>query len=63
MVIIDDLGRGRWENLADALATGRVQLTVGDIRDRALVDRLTAGVDVICHQATMRITHCADALD
>jgi UDP-glucose 4-epimerase len=31
----------------------------GDIRDADLIDRLTAGVDLVFHQAALRITHCA----
>ncbi len=60
VVVIDDLVRGRGENLAAAMGTGRLDLHVGDIRDRALVSRLTAGVDVVFHQAALRITHCAE---
>jgi UDP-glucose 4-epimerase len=47
------------ENLKAAADTGRVDVVTGDIRDAALVDRLTAGVDVLFHQAALRITHCA----
>jgi UDP-glucose 4-epimerase len=60
VVVLDQLDRGRHHNLTDALASGRVELTVGDIRDAALVDRLTAGVDYVCHQAALRITQCAE---
>ena len=59
VVVIDDLVRGSRENLASALATGRTTLVEGDIRDRALVHRLTAGADIVFHQAALRITHCA----
>ncbi|MGZ5417478.1 MAG: NAD-dependent epimerase/dehydratase family protein, partial [Nocardioides sp.] len=41
--ILDNLVRGRRANLADALASGRVELVEGDIRDRALVHDLTRG--------------------
>src|SRR6266496_345860 len=58
--VLDDLVRGRRENLAGADATGRLDLHVGDIRDAALVDRLTAGADLVFHQAALRITHCAE---
>jgi len=33
----------------------------GDIRDTALVDEATAGVDYVFHQAALRITRCAEA--
>src|SRR5207302_7829668 len=60
VVIIDDFVRGRRENLADAVSTGRVEVHVGDICDRALVERLMTGCDVVFHQAALRITQCAD---
>jgi UDP-glucose 4-epimerase len=60
VVVLDQLDRGRHHNLAGALASGRVELTVGDIRDAELVDRLTAGADFVCHQAALRITQCAE---
>ena len=40
--------------------SGRVTLVEGDIRDRDLVDDLTAGKDVVFHQAAIRITQCAE---
>lgn len=60
IAIIDDFVRGRWENLADALATGCVEVFEGDIRDADLVDRVTAGADLVFHQAALRITQCAE---
>jgi UDP-glucose 4-epimerase len=60
VVVLDDLSRGRRANLARAAARGTVRVVEGDIRDRALVDRLTAGVDVVFHQAALRITRCAE---
>ncbi|MET0860252.1 MAG: NAD-dependent epimerase/dehydratase family protein [Microbacterium sp.] len=58
--VLDNLVRGRIGNLDDALATGRVTLVDGDIRDAALVDDLTAGKDLVYHQAAIRITQCAE---
>ena len=40
--VLDNLVRGRRANLDAALATGRVELIDGDIRDAKLVDDLTA---------------------
>jgi UDP-glucose 4-epimerase len=37
-----------------------VRLIEGDIRDRELVAELTRGVDVVFHQAALRITQCAE---
>jgi UDP-glucose 4-epimerase len=60
VVVLDNLVRGRRENLADALATGKVELVVGDLRDRDLVHDVTKGKDVVFHQAAIRITQCAE---
>lgn len=59
VVVLDNFVRGRHENLAWALANGPVRVVEGDIRDRELVERLTAGMDVVFHQAALRITQCA----
>lgn len=60
VIAIDNLVRGSRENVEAALATGRFELVEGDIRDRALVDRLTSGCDYVFHQAALRITACAE---
>ena len=60
VVVLDNFVRGRRENLTSALATGSVRLVVGDIRDRALVEQLMQGIDVVFHQAAIRITQCAE---
>jgi nucleoside-diphosphate-sugar epimerase len=59
--IIDNFVRGTWSNVKPALASGRVKVTEGDIRDAELVDALTDGVDYVFHQAALRITRCAEA--
>ncbi|MFN8558310.1 MAG: NAD-dependent epimerase/dehydratase family protein [Dehalococcoidia bacterium] len=38
------------------MATGRVRVVEGDIRDANLIDVLTAGADLVFHQAALRIT-------
>ncbi|HMT49747.1 NAD-dependent epimerase/dehydratase family protein [Dietzia sp. UBA5065] len=58
--VLDNLVRGRRANLDAALASGRVNFIEGDIRDAALVDEVTAGKDVVFHQAAIRITQCAE---
>ncbi len=58
--ILDNLVRGRRENLERALPTGTVTLVEGDLRDRDLVNDLTRGADVVFHQAAIRITQCAE---
>jgi UDP-glucose 4-epimerase len=59
VIVLDNFVRGRPENLAGALASGNVRVVEGDIRDRHLVSELMAGVDVLFHQAAIRITQCA----
>ncbi|HEV3093148.1 MAG TPA: SDR family NAD(P)-dependent oxidoreductase [Solirubrobacteraceae bacterium] len=60
IVVLDNFVRGRRENLAWARANGPVRMVQGDIRDGQLVDELTRGVDVVFHQAALRITQCAE---
>jgi UDP-glucose 4-epimerase len=59
VVAIDNLVRGQRGNLAAALETGRLTFVEGDIRDAALVDHAMRGIDLVFHQAALRITHCA----
>lgn len=58
--VLDNLVRGRRENLARAGTDDRMQLIVGDIRDAGLVDEVTAGCQLVFHQAAIRITQCAE---
>jgi UDP-glucose 4-epimerase len=60
IVILDNFVRGRRENLAGALATGRVSIIEGDIRDRKLLAEVMQGIDLVFHQAAIRITQCAE---
>jgi UDP-glucose 4-epimerase len=60
IVVLDNFVRGRHENLAWAEANGPVEIVHGDICDRDLVARLMEGVDVLFHQAAIRITQCAE---
>jgi len=60
VTILDNLVRGRRENLAQAMPDARVELVVGDLRDVDLVHDLTKGKDVVFHQAAIRITQCAE---
>jgi UDP-glucose 4-epimerase len=59
VTVLDNLVRGRPENLAGAQASGNVRLVEGDIRDRQLVAALMAGTHLVFHQAAIRITQCA----
>jgi UDP-glucose 4-epimerase len=58
--VLDNFVRGRRANLADALPSGKVALVEGDIRDVDLVREVTAGADLVFHQAAIRITQCAE---
>lgn len=59
VLVIDDMVRGRPENLAAALSTGKVRLVRGDICDRPLITELVDGCDTVFHLAALRITQCA----
>lgn len=59
IIALDNMIRGRPENLKLAEARGPVRLVHGDIRDNALLASLVKSADVVFHQAALRITHCA----
>ena len=59
--VLDNLVRGSLANLDQARRSGRVSIVEGDVRDSALVDELTNGVDYVFHQSALRITRCAEA--
>jgi nucleoside-diphosphate-sugar epimerase len=60
IVVLDNFVRGREANLRTTLASGRVRIVTGDIRDRELVRHTMQGIDVLFHQASIRITQCAE---
>ncbi len=60
IVVIDNFTRGRHQNLENAFRHGKVNLITGDIRDPETVGRAMAGIDVVFHQAAIRITQCAE---
>jgi UDP-glucose 4-epimerase len=60
VIVLDNFVRGRRENLVGALGSGKVRVIDGDIRDRRLVTALMSGIDVVFHQAAIRITQCAE---
>jgi UDP-glucose 4-epimerase len=60
IIILDNFVRGRHENLAWAKAHGRLQIVQGDIRDVKLLHDAMKGVDLVFHQAAIRITQCAE---
>ena len=50
--VIDDFSSGARENLEDV--SGKIELTEGDIRDKAVVGNIMQGVDYVLHQAALR---------
>jgi len=60
VIVLDNFVRGRRENLAGALGSGKVRVVDGDIRDGRLVTAVMSGTDVVFHQAAIRITQCAE---
>jgi nucleoside-diphosphate-sugar epimerase len=60
IVVLDNFVRGRRANLAAAQEAGKVTIVDGDIRDRSLLESVIAGIDVVFHQAAIRITQCAE---
>lgn len=59
IVLLDNLSRGRRENIAWALEHGPVSFIEGDIRDRSLLASAMQNIDIVFHQAAIRITQCA----
>jgi UDP-glucose 4-epimerase len=59
IVALDNMIRGRPENLDRACTRGPVRLVRGDIRDSTLVESLVKAADIVFHQAALRITQCA----
>lgn len=60
VVVLDDFSRGTHRNLAGADLGARLVVIEGDIRDRTAVRQAIEGVDVVFHQAAIRITQCAE---
>jgi UDP-glucose 4-epimerase len=60
ITVIDNFIRGRHENLRGAAASEKLEVIDGDVCNRDLIFTAMQGVDVVFHQAAMRITHCAD---
>jgi UDP-glucose 4-epimerase len=49
--VVDDLSAGSEENLAQARASGRVELVVADVRDREAMRDAVRDIDVVMHLA------------
>jgi UDP-glucose 4-epimerase len=60
ILILDNYTRGRRQNIESAISSGTLTLIEGDVRDQALLKEITKGVDIIFHEAAIRITQCAE---
>lgn len=60
IVALDNFSRGVSKNLDWAMKNGKVTLVNGSINDRVLLEKSMQGVDVLFHQAAIRITQCAE---
>jgi UDP-glucose 4-epimerase len=60
IIVLDNFVRGRRENLRQASTLFPLTIVEGDIRDRATLGKLFEGVDIVFHQAAIRITQCAE---
>jgi UDP-glucose 4-epimerase len=60
IVAVDNMVRGRADNLVGARERGPVRLVRGDIRDHDLMEDLVSHTDIVFHQAALRITQCAE---
>ena len=59
--VLDNLVRGRLENLTQARVRLPLTFFEGDVRDRGMVAKVMAGCDYVFHQAAIRITLCAES--
>lgn len=59
IVVLDNLVRGRRENLAAAMARAPVEFVEADICNQPVLRELVGSADIVFHQAALRITHCA----
>jgi UDP-glucose 4-epimerase len=60
IVVLDNFTRGRRQNLETATAAGKLTFVDGDVRDAKLVRQVMEGIDIVFHEAAIRITQCAE---
>jgi len=58
IVVLDNFTRGRKENLDHCRQHARLTIVDGDIRDARLLAEVTEGIDIVFHQAAIRLPHC-----
>lgn len=59
IIVYDNFVRGRRENFAWAMEHGPVTVVEGDIQNPRLLAEVMEDVDLVFHQAALRITQCA----
>lgn len=59
VIVLDNFSRGTLDNLGQALQSQQLRIVNGDIRNADLLACLLPGVDIVFHQAAIRITQCA----
>jgi UDP-glucose 4-epimerase len=60
IVVLDNFTRGRRQNLETAASSGNLAIVEGDVRDAKLVREVMEGIDIVFHEAAIRITQCAE---
>src|SRR3984957_9034041 len=60
IVVLDNFTRGRRQNLESASTSGKLTFVDGDVRDVKLVRKAMEGIDIVFHEAAIRITQCAE---
>jgi UDP-glucose 4-epimerase len=60
IVILDNFTRGRRQNLQSVMASGKITFIEGDVCNAALVHEAMEGIDIVFHEAAVRITQCAE---
>jgi UDP-glucose 4-epimerase len=60
IIVLDNFTRGCLDNLAWAKEQGSLVLVEGDIRDPKVLSEVMQNVDIVFHQAAIRITQCAE---
>lgn len=59
VILLDDLSRGRLDNVSHLLPDPRLSFVHGDIRDTPMLSTVSTGCDAVIHLAALRITACA----
>jgi UDP-glucose 4-epimerase len=60
IVVIDNLVRGRKENLAEALKSHKVKLVMADIRNKEELAKAMVGSDYVVHLAALWLLQCQE---